>query len=52
MMCTPCMSNYCLYIFLEIIDKKLEKSDKSDDDDVYIVHVKKYVIKIYSGLRR
>jgi hypothetical protein len=44
------MSNYCLCIFKKIIDKKLEKSDEADYDDVYIVHVKRYVIRIYSGL--
>jgi hypothetical protein len=45
-MCTTCMSNYHLYdFFVEIInnEKKLEKTDKIDND-VYILHVKRYVI--------
>jgi hypothetical protein len=51
-MCTPCMSNYYLCDFLEIIDnKKLEKSDRADDD-VYNLNIKKYVIETYSGLKR
>jgi hypothetical protein len=39
-------------IFLEIIDN--EKREESDgvDDDVYIQHVKRYVIRTYSGLGR
>jgi hypothetical protein len=41
MMCTLCMSDHYLLIFLEIIDKKLEESD-GVDDDVYILHVKRY----------
>jgi hypothetical protein len=40
MMCTPYMSNYYLCDFFEIID----------NDDVYILHVKIYDIRIYSGL--
>jgi hypothetical protein len=41
------MSNYYIYVFLEIIDnKKIEKSDMSDDN-MYILHVKRYVIKTY-----
>jgi hypothetical protein len=51
MMCTSCMSNYYLCDFLEIIDnKKIDESDETDDD-VYIVHVKEYVIKTYSELK-
>jgi hypothetical protein len=49
-MCTPCMSNYYLCDFLEIIDnKKIKESDKADDD-MYILHIKIYVINTYSGL--
>jgi hypothetical protein len=51
-MCTPCMSNYYLCDFLEIIDiEKIEESDGADDyDDVYIMHVKRYAIRTCSGL--
>jgi hypothetical protein len=36
--------------FLKIIDnKKIEKNDMTNDN-VYIMHVKKYAIIIYSGL--
>jgi hypothetical protein len=49
MMCTSCMSNYYLCNFLEIIDKKFEKNDGTMDD-VYILHVKRYVIKNYNKL--
>jgi hypothetical protein len=39
-------------MFLEIVaDEKLEKSDGADDD-VYILHVKRYTIRICSGLGR
>jgi hypothetical protein len=39
-------------IFVEIIDnKKLKESDRLDDD-VCILHVKRYVIKICSGLEK
>jgi hypothetical protein len=51
MMCTSCMSNYYLCIFLEIIDKKIEKNDGTKDD-VYILHVKRYVINTYNELAR
>jgi hypothetical protein len=52
MMCTPCMSNYHLFNFLEIIDnEKLEESDGAYDD-VYIMHDKRYAIRIFSGLGR
>jgi hypothetical protein len=53
MMCTPCMTNYYLcQLFVGIIDnKKLEKND-GVDDDVYILHVKRYTIKTCSGLGR
>jgi hypothetical protein len=51
MICTPYMSNYYLYDFFKIIDnKKLEESDGSNGD-VYILQVKRYDIRIYSGLR-
>jgi hypothetical protein len=47
MMCTSYMSNYYLCeFFIEIIDnKKLEKSDRIDND-VHILHVKRYTISI------
>jgi hypothetical protein len=47
------MSNYYLYeFFIKIINnKKLEKND-GINDDVYILHVKRYAIKIYSELER
>jgi hypothetical protein len=32
-------------------NKKIEKSDEADDD-VYILHVKRYAIKTCSGLER
>jgi hypothetical protein len=39
-------------IFLEIIDnEKIEKSDETDDD-MYILYVKRYAIRICSGLER
>jgi hypothetical protein len=52
-MCTPFMSNYYLCdFFVEIIDnKKIEESDRSDDD-MYILHVKRYCIMTFSGLVR
>jgi hypothetical protein len=52
MMCTPCMSNYYLCeLFLEIIDneKKLEQHNGADDD-VYILHIKRYFIRTCNGL--
>jgi hypothetical protein len=46
------MSNYYLCGFLEIIDnKKIEENDKINDDG-YILHIKKYVIRNYSGIER
>jgi hypothetical protein len=53
MMCTSFMFNYYLYDFLKklYIMKKLEKNNEPDDD-VYIMHVKRYAIRIYSGLGR
>jgi hypothetical protein len=37
-------------IFLEIIgNKKLEEIDGADDD-IYILHIKRYAIRTYSGL--
>jgi hypothetical protein len=52
-MCTPCMSNYYLCdLFVEIIDnKKIDKNDEIDDD-VYILHTKRYAIKTYNRLGR
>jgi hypothetical protein len=51
MMCTTYMSNYYLFdFFKKIIDNiKIEESDEPDDN-VYILHVKRYTIKNYSGL--
>jgi hypothetical protein len=44
------MFNYYLHDFLEIIDnKKLDESDEANDD-VYILHVKRYVIRDCGGL--
>jgi hypothetical protein len=51
MMCTACIFNYYLCDFLEIIDKKLDKNDKTDDN-MYILHVKIYAIKNYIELGR
>jgi hypothetical protein len=52
MTCTTCMSNYDLCDFLYIIDnKQLEKSDV-EDNDVYIMHVKRSAIRTGSGLGR
>jgi hypothetical protein len=52
MMCIYYMSNYYLCDFLEIIDnKKIEEND-GVDDDMYIMHVKRYAIKTYSILER
>jgi hypothetical protein len=54
MMCTPCMSNYYLCdFFIKIIgiEKNLEESDGADDD-VYILYVKRYVIRTCSRLKR
>jgi hypothetical protein len=52
MMCTLCRSDYYLCIFLEIIDnEKIEECDGADND-VYIIHDKRYAIRTYSGLRR
>jgi hypothetical protein len=45
------MSNYYLCNFLEIIDnRKIEKNDEIDND-VYIMHVKRYTIKTYNMLK-
>jgi hypothetical protein len=53
MMCTSCMCNYYLCGFLEIINNetKIEESVVADDD-VYILHVKRYVIMTCSRLER
>jgi hypothetical protein len=50
-MYTSYISNYYLCDFLEIIDKKLEKSDGTYNN-MYIIYVKRYVIKTYSVLGR
>jgi hypothetical protein len=50
MLCTPYMSNYYLYNFLEIIDnKKLEQSDEINDK-VYIMHIKRYAMRTCNRL--
>jgi hypothetical protein len=53
MMRTSCMCNYYLCGFLEIINNetKIEESVMTDDD-VYILHVKRYVIRTCSRLER
>jgi hypothetical protein len=53
MMCTTCMFNYylCDFLYKLYIIKKLEKSDQMDDN-VYILYIKIYAIRIYSGLVR
>jgi hypothetical protein len=52
MMCTACMSNYYLCNFLKIIyNINIEKNNMTDNN-VYILHVKRYVIRTYSELRR
>jgi hypothetical protein len=51
LICTPCISNYYLCDFLNIyIIIKLEECDRTDDD-VYILNVKRYIIRT-SGLGR
>jgi hypothetical protein len=41
-----------MWFFIEVIDnKKLEKSDRADDD-VDVLHIKRYAIKTYSALER
>jgi hypothetical protein len=50
MMCALYMSNYYLYDFLKIIhNEKIEIRDKTDDD-LYIQHFKRYIIRTYSEL--
>jgi hypothetical protein len=50
-MCTLCMSNYylCKYFVKIKGNKKLQESDGSDDE-VYILLVKRYAIRTFSGL--
>jgi hypothetical protein len=50
MMCTTCMSNYYLCDFLEIIDNKKFRGNYERDNNVYILHVKRYTLKICSEL--
>jgi hypothetical protein len=50
MMCTLCMSNYYLCDFKEIIDNKKLEENKWVDNDMHIVHVKRYDIKTYREL--
>jgi hypothetical protein len=41
-----------MWFFIEIIDnKKLEKNNKTNND-VYIIHIKRYAIKTYSMLEK
>jgi hypothetical protein len=41
-----------MQFFIEVIDnKKIEESDEVDDD-VYILHVKRYVVRTCSELER
>jgi hypothetical protein len=41
-----------MWFFIEIIDnKKIEKNNKTNND-VYILHIKRYAIKTYSMLER
>jgi hypothetical protein len=41
-----------MWFFIKIIDnKKLEKNNKTNND-VYILHIKRYAIKTYSMLER
>jgi hypothetical protein len=40
-----------MWFFVDIIDKKLKENDGTDDD-VYIMHIKRYVIKTYTELGR
>jgi hypothetical protein len=52
MMCISYMSNYYLRnFFIEVIEIKIKKSDETNDD-VYILPVKRYAIKVCSGLVR
>jgi hypothetical protein len=39
-------------VFLEIIVNKKIKENDGPDDDVYILHVKRYAIRICSELER
>jgi hypothetical protein len=39
-------------IFIEIIDNKKFRKNDEVDDDVYILHVKRYAIMTCSGLER
>jgi hypothetical protein len=53
MMCTPCMCNYYLCEFyIEIIDNEKIRGKCRTNDDVYILHIKRYAIKTCSGLER
>jgi hypothetical protein len=48
-MCTCYMFNY---FFIKIINNKKIEEDDGADDDIYILHVKKYAIKTYIKLER
>jgi hypothetical protein len=50
-MCTTCLSNYYLYIFKYIYIIKNRENDRANDD-VYIIHIKRYAKMIYSMLER
>jgi hypothetical protein len=51
-MCIPYMSNYYLCDFLEIIDNKKIEENNGSDDDVYILHIKRYTINTCIGFGR
>jgi hypothetical protein len=50
MMCTHYMSNYYLYDNL-YNNEQIEQNDETNKD-VYILHIKRYAISIYSELGR
>jgi hypothetical protein len=53
MMCIHYMSNYYLCnFFIEIIDNKKLKSSDGADDNMYIMHIKRYAIRTCSRLER
>jgi hypothetical protein len=49
-MCTPCIPNYYLCDFFKIIDNKKIKKGDGTNDDVHIMHVKRYAIRNFSEL--
>jgi hypothetical protein len=52
MMCISYMSNYYLCNFLKIINNKKIREKWWTYDDMYILYVKRYTIKIYSILEK